>query len=263
MNVLSVTSEERAIAEMPGWGEIARMAADRRLPQAMSAVLPSGCWAAFRDLYARLALCEHGTGSDGCGGCRGWASDTHPDLVIAGAFGDPPGVADCLAWQANLQLRPVAARGRLGVVCAADTMSLPAANSLLKVTEEPPADVRVLFLSETGALIPTIRSRVWTCRVASPDVALEAQAPPSEVSEWASWFERTKKSPADEVAATVESWAAWFSGQGRHDTSASLSNFIYIARKRHIPVSMVQDAMFAILREGVRVEEIFDDLREA
>jgi DNA polymerase-3 subunit delta' len=41
-----------------------------------------------------------------------------------------------------------------------DRLSLPAGNSLLKITEEPPEKGRILLFLEEDNLIPTLRSRL-------------------------------------------------------------------------------------------------------
>lgn len=238
------------------------MLAGGRAPHALAAILPTDETASFRDAYARKALCRSGTGTDGCPSCAAWTEDGHPDLVIAGRWGEPPGVADCLAFQAQLHLKPVVSCRRLGVVSAAENLSLPAANSLLKTVEEPPATAVVLFLAERETLIPTIMSRVWTIR--SPEAASAVICPhaPPEAPEWAQWLERTRKLSLDQLIAETDAWAAWYGERGEWGRAASLRNVAECSTKRHMPVSMVQDALYAILWEGVSGEEIFDDLRE-
>jgi len=49
---------------------------------------------------------------------------------------------------------------RLAIVPAADQMGAPAANALLKLLEEPSADLHVLLLVESDQLLPTVRSRL-------------------------------------------------------------------------------------------------------
>lgn len=245
------------------WRGLEAMLSGGRLPQALRAILPVGSWERFRDLFARKMLCSSGTGGDSCAGCLGWTADGHPDLVVAGTWGSPPGVEECLAFQAALQLKPVLALRRLGVVSCSDELSLPAANSLLKLAEEPPEGVHILFLAGRDNIIPTIRSRTWS--VAFGDFGSpprDPSPPPSEPAEWAAWFESAKKLAPAEVAASADSWADWFASRGEWMLAAELKNLSYMADKRHMPSSMIQDALYAVLREGVRVEEIFGDLRE-
>jgi DNA polymerase-3 subunit delta' len=82
---------------------------------------------------------------------------------------------------------PAMARRKVFVVGDAERMvpqlsSQEAANAFLKLLEEPPADTTIILTSsEPGALLPTIRSRVVTVRVAPlPDAAIrEFLAQPS------------------------------------------------------------------------------------
>jgi DNA polymerase-3 subunit delta' len=214
---------------------------------------------AFRDLYARIALCDSGSGEDGCPSCMAWMEDGHPDMVIAGAGPGPPGVADCIEMQGIMSLKPFVAKSKLGVISSADLLSLPAANSLLKIAEEPPEGGHLLFLAEEDNLIPTIRSRAWMIRF-RPELAGESTPPPSVASEWVSWIERTKKLSQAEIVSEANSWSRWLGESGDWRTASSVRSAIYISQKRHLPVSMVQDAMLAILREGVPIGQIFGDI---
>jgi DNA polymerase-3 subunit delta' len=159
-----------------------------------------------------------------------------------------------------MSLKPFAAEGRLGVIPFADTMSLPAANSLLKIAEEPPEGGHLLFMAEEDNLIPTIRSRVWTVNFRTSETA-DKTAPPKKPAEWAAWIEKTRKRSLDELAPEAGAWARYLGDLGEWRASASIRNVIYISQKRHMPVSMVQDALMAILREGVPIGQIFGDLR--
>lgn len=246
------------------WRELSRQLARREAAQSLSAILPSSFAEAFRDSYARKLLCRSGTGEDGCDSCRRWAEDGHPDLVIAGTWGKPPGIEDCLPLNGLLSLHPVVAPCRLAVISCADGLSLPAANSLLKLAEEPPRSGYLLFVAEKDNLIPTIRSRVWTIHFRlDEDAGVVPLPPPGTASEWAGWLEGSKKKKLDEVLFEAEGWVLWHESEENWETAASLRNALFLAQKRHLPVSMVQDALFALLKEGIKSEQIFGDLREA
>ncbi|MGA7158269.1 MAG: DNA polymerase III subunit delta' [Acidobacteriaceae bacterium] len=90
---------------------------------------------------------------------------THPDVLILPP--DPPQLLIKLGQIRTLINRshtfPTEARAKIFVITSAAFMK-EAANSLLKVLEEPPAYVHILLLAENlGELLPTIRSR---CAVA-------------------------------------------------------------------------------------------------
>ncbi len=244
------------------WAAFATAMADRGAPQAVEAILPTELAGSFRDAYARLALCEAGTGTDGCAGCRAWTAEGHPDLLIAGKWGHTPGIAECLALQAEMHLRPVAAKGRVGVVPEAQNLQLPAANALLKIAEEPPGGGGLLFLTDRDNLIPTIRSRVWVVRFRERMPEVAPRPLPRDGREWAAWLETTKKASPEEMAREIAAWTAWLGARGEWRRAAALDTLVLLAGRKHMPVSMVQDAAYAILGEGVRIEQIFDDLRE-
>ena len=241
------------------WAGFREMTAAKGVPGALLAVIDGKMAGAFRDLYARIALCDFGDGEDGCPSCMSWMDDGHPDAVIAGDGSGPPGVADCIEMQATMSLKPFAAKGKLGIIPAADLLSLPAANSLLKIAEEPPEGGRLLFLAEEDNLIPTIASRVWKLCF-RPASARDPFPPPSSPSEWISWIERTKKFTQAEIASEAGAWSAWLADACDWRAASSVRNAVYISQKRHMSVSMVQDALIAILREGVPIGKIFGDI---
>lgn len=95
----------------------------------------------------------------------------------AGLYAPPSGsegiyVATVRAIVQQAALSPAMAKRKVFIIGEADRMvpqegSEFAANAFLKLLEEPPADTTlVLTSSESGALLPTIRSRVVTVRVA-------------------------------------------------------------------------------------------------
>jgi DNA polymerase-3 subunit delta' len=253
------------LAESPEWIELAAAIKNGNVPHALAAVIPQDLAEPFRDMYAKHALCMSGTGIDGCDSCKSWQEDGHPDMIIAGRWGTPPGISDCIELQSQLHMKPLTAPWRLGVISSTEDLSLPAANSLLKVTEDPPKRGRILFIADKDDFIPTIRSRVWMIKFNAPARTGGISAAPHPVTpaEWAEWCERTKKNSLEEIAFEVEGWVLGLSERGEWRTASSLENVLTIAQKRHLPVSMVQDALFALIREGMSIGQIFGYLREA
>jgi DNA polymerase-3 subunit delta' len=263
--VLDIPPVLNDLAERPEWKELAAAMGNGDVPLALAAVIPQELAELFRDMYARHALCASGTGADGCDSCKSWQEDGHPDMIIAGKWGTPPGISDCIELQSRLYMKPMAAPLRLGVISSTEDLSLPAANSLLKITEDPPERGRILFIAGKDDFIPTIRSRIWIIKFKASgraDGAI-AQSPPATPAEWAEWCERTKKNSLEEMAFEVECWVLSLSEREEWRTASSLENVLTIAQKRHLPVSMVQDALFALIREGMSIGQIFGYLREA
>jgi len=219
------------------WAEFRDMTTANGVPGALLAIVDAEAAEVFRDLYARIVLCDSGSGEDECPSCMAWMEDGHP----------APGIADCIGMQEVMSLKPFAAKGKLGVVSSADKLSKPAVNSLLKIAEEPPEGGHLLFLAEEDNLPSTIKSRAWMLRFRSASAG-GSSPPPSAPSEWISWIERTKKLSQDEMASEADAWSRWLGESGNWRKASSVGNAIYVSQKRHMSVSMVQDAMLAILR---------------
>jgi len=102
---------------------------------------------------------------------------THPDVLILPP--DPPQLLIKLGQVRTLigrsQRTPSEAPAKVFVITSASFMK-EAANSLLKVLEEPPTYVHILILAENlGELLPTIRSRCAVVRLgALPAEEIEA-----------------------------------------------------------------------------------------
>jgi DNA polymerase-3 subunit delta' len=93
----------------------------------------------------------------------------HPDVLILPP--DPPQLLIKLGQVRTLIQRahylPAEAPRRIFILTAANMMK-EAANSLLKILEEPPATVHIFILAENlGELLPTIRSRCANVRLGS------------------------------------------------------------------------------------------------
>ena len=101
----------------------------------------------------------------------------HPDVLILPP--DPPQLLIKLGQVRTLIQRahylPAEAPKRIFIISAANMMK-EAANSLLKILEEPPDSVHILILAENpGELLPTIRSRCAAVRLgALPPEEIEA-----------------------------------------------------------------------------------------
>jgi DNA polymerase-3 subunit delta' len=119
---------------------------------------------------------------DGCGecySCRAIASGSHPDVRSAAPSGlshilripqfwPREGVKEHPADRAmlrDLSFGPARARRRIFIIEDADALNDDAANSLLKVLEEPPSYAHfILTASSESAVLPTISSRSQSVR---------------------------------------------------------------------------------------------------
>lgn len=123
-----------------------------------------------------------------CESCRLLLAGAHPDLkevapALATESGrlkrDPEIRIDQLVTRERGDSEPLGPwlrtrpryRARVGVIDQAHTMNLPAANSFLKVLEEPPPwAIIVLIAPGPDALLPTVASRSVTVRFGAVDV---------------------------------------------------------------------------------------------
>lgn len=130
-------------------------------------------------LVAALLCREPAADGEACGicaGCRQRAAATHPDIsrLTPEDTGKAIKVEQVRRFSHALHLTPQYSTGRIGWIDPADSLSMSAANSLLKTLEEPPAGCHIVLISDrVSALLPTIRSRcqIWTVPAATPDAA--------------------------------------------------------------------------------------------
>lgn len=129
--------------------------------------------------FAEAATCLHPRSDpfDACGrcdSCRRARANAHPEIVLIPPAGEqtqiwqfwdrdgrPPGIL-----QHTLPFAPTIGRRRVYILERAETLNVAAANSLLKVLEEPPPYALFLLLApHPDRLLPTILSRVQLVRL--------------------------------------------------------------------------------------------------
>jgi len=138
-----------------------------RLPHSLLFCGPAGLGKnRFAQRFATSLLCES-PAADGapCGNCKSChlvSVGNHPDYRVTTIEEDASGIAvdqirDLIAY---LSLRPHTSSRRVVILTPAEAMNINAANSLLKVLEEPPADSVLILVSHKPQLLSaTIRSR--------------------------------------------------------------------------------------------------------
>jgi len=239
-----------------------------RLPHAVLLVGPAGVGkTAFSEQLAALLLCESvapdRTACGKCQACRWLDAGNHPDFRRVAPDGDDEaeeGAAEKTAEKAKkkspgiiriAQIRELEGfvftgshrnGNRVVLITEAEAMNPPAANSLLKILEEPPASVYfILVSSKTKSLLPTIRSRCRVIPFGAPDTAaatawladagLEKQAArylqlaggaPMRVAQWKeqgqlapidALIDSLISSPADPIALAAR-WDGLLKGDG-------------------------------------------------
>ncbi len=137
-----------------------------RLPHALLLQGPAGL--GKQDFALRLAaalLCAQPKAESACGQCHSCqllAAGTHPDLKRVMPEEDRRGIVidQIRSLGTYLALRPHTAARKVAILSPADSMNLNAANSLLKILEEPPLGSILLLVASQPARLPaTIRSR--------------------------------------------------------------------------------------------------------
>jgi len=120
---------------------------------------------AFAVQLAQALLCERPQSGVACGACHGcqlFAAGTHPDLAAVGIEEDAKFIVvdQIRALGDFLSLRPHTATRKVVIISPAEAMNANAANSLLKLLEEPPLGSMLLLVTSHPARLPaTIRSR--------------------------------------------------------------------------------------------------------
>lgn len=131
--------------------------------------------------FAQLLNCERADTQtvDACGECRSCrriAGGQYPDVrtvdVARGLLLDPQdttrtviGIGQVRALRHEVSFPPLEGRTKVYIFADADRMQAEAANSLLKVLEEPPPQVVIILIAEsTVPMLPTVVSRCQLVR---------------------------------------------------------------------------------------------------
>ncbi|WP_454780910.1 DNA polymerase III subunit delta' C-terminal domain-containing protein [Legionella sp. WA2022007384] len=161
------------------WNQIQSAWINNRIPQSMLCV---GAFDyAFNDFVRNLTqlfFCKR-KGSEPCfecADCQMVARGEHPDVkwVKPEKSGGPIKIDQIRELQSYAYLTPQRAKHRLIVIESAERMNIAAANSLLKILEEPASQTIFLLLAQQlSTLLPTVLSRCQIVRFASPEGLLQ------------------------------------------------------------------------------------------
>ena len=109
---------------------------------------------------ARAIVCHEQRGCGDCQACRKIDHRNHPDLHILQPDGTSIKIEQVRSLQKGLNLKPLEANRKICLIEEAESMTLGAANALLKTLEEPRGDTLLILLTAyPNRLLETIRSR--------------------------------------------------------------------------------------------------------
>ena len=119
-----------------------------------------------REVALRLAQilnCSHPTPEGPClecPSCHKILSGNHPDVLWLKPPKTSLGIEQVLTWQEKVYLKHYEGKYKVSVIEHAESLTLPAANALLKVIEEPPERTVIILSAENAeGILPTILSR--------------------------------------------------------------------------------------------------------
>lgn len=198
----------------------------------------------------------------------------HPDLIIIGSTDKPApiGNADTMSDAEyknstrglidEIPLKPLESQRRLGVIMCADKLNKSAANSLLKLAEEPPEHAYLLFLMEDGRFfLSTLRSRSRFSSIYSDNEKETYPLPKSEI-EWLEWLEKTRKANDLEIVLKdLEAWENFVIFSKNFILADKINRLRVMAAKKNLSVTFLCDVIIMILKgENQNFENILDDL---
>lgn len=164
---------DTVVGQAAALSRLARAVASDRVAHAYAFVGPPGVGRRRAALgLAQALLCAHG-GCGGCGPCRWVGAGQHPDcrvLVPSSPKDNPRGAAVFRIEQVReiehgAALAPLVGPRKVFVLDDAERLTLPAAQALLKLLEEPPPrTVLILIVAGVRALPATVLSRCQIVR---------------------------------------------------------------------------------------------------
>ena len=95
-----------------------------------------------------------------CYACHKIISRNHPDVSWMKPIKTSIGIEQVLGWQQKVYLKHYEGNYKVFIIEEADSLTLPAANGLLKVIEEPPERTVIILCAQNAeGILPTIQSR--------------------------------------------------------------------------------------------------------
>lgn len=155
---------------MPEWIKLGlrRAAVDRKLPHAYLFVGPAGVGKrATAIALAKAVNCPTGPeeGCDRCSVCQRIERGVYPDVHLVEPQGQVIKIDQIRQLQSLLMLQAYEGHLKVAILDEAEKLSIEAANSLLKILEEPPSGTLfILICQNLGGLPATVTSRAQVLR---------------------------------------------------------------------------------------------------
>ncbi len=129
--------------------------------------------------FAAGLLCPNHSGecSSECQSCSQFSLGAHPDFLTVTPSGNSIKIEQLRELQRNAYLRPLLGERKVFFFPEAEQLTEAAANSFLKILEEPPKGVVFLFTAvRSDNILPTIRSRCQVFQL--------FPVPPTQIAIW-------------------------------------------------------------------------------
>ncbi|KKQ94636.1 MAG: polymerase III, delta prime subunit protein [candidate division CPR2 bacterium GW2011_GWC1_39_9] len=113
----------------------------------------------FAIAFSAMIFCETKDNCGKCKGCKKTNSFSNPDFYVLDEEGQIK-IDSIRELNKKLNLKPYEFESKVALIIGAERMTIEAANSLLKILEEPPEDSVIILTSAVpGQLLETIKSR--------------------------------------------------------------------------------------------------------
>ncbi|AFJ03808.1 DNA polymerase III delta prime subunit [Methylophaga frappieri] len=159
----------------PLWQDFLKLCQQQRLPHGVLLTgVPGLDLTGFANAAITYLLCHQKDKTMACGrcqSCRLMATSSHPDhqVIAPEEAGKAIKIDQIRSVHEKLALTAHISQWKTLLIAPADKMTINAANSLLKLLEEPPKDSFLILISSQPEQLPiTIRSRCQHWHMASP-----------------------------------------------------------------------------------------------
>lgn len=162
---------------------------------------------------AQAANCPSLVEGNGCGtclSCRKISHGNHPDVIITEPMGATFKIEQGRELQKKVSFRHFEGKYKVMVVTGADVMTIAAANSMLKILEEPPERTIFILTAENGDnILPTILSRCQVIKF-NDEVSLacpgESEDNETRIAEVINLVQNLSQMDYDQLLKISESW---------------------------------------------------------